>query len=139
MSNEDRDTFGELRNRYFDGSEPFMHGHQIMRVRESKKVVPAWANDRRKIQRTILRAFPKMNTDPKERARAGRWARVVYLYYIANLSRRGVAVETGLSAAMVHDILTRVRRAATGQRCDNRGLRGVRPRGRPKNVTKQKT
>jgi hypothetical protein len=130
----DRDSSAELRSEHFDGSDPFMtHGHQIIVPRIGKKrSVPDWVNDRIRIQQILLTSFPKMMTDSKQRERAGRWARILYLHYQANSSYSQIADEMGLTANHVRMILVGIRRVANGRRYDGRGERGVRPRGRPR-------
>jgi hypothetical protein len=130
--NNSRDTFEQLR-KSFDGSDPFMtHGHQILKIRRSSRSVPKWTKNDKSIQEVVLRAFPKMATDPKQRGRAGRWIRVIHLYYRMKMTKTQVAAELCISPDMIHDILVRIRRVQAGVRSDNRGKHGVVPRGRPK-------
>jgi hypothetical protein len=137
------DTFAELRSPYgeaqggFDGSEPFMtNGHQILSPHSvgehGKRSVPGWARNNKEFQALLLREFPKMATDEKQRFRAGRWTRVVTLYYRAAMSAQQVADETGWTVSKVKSLLKCIRRVARGWRCDNRKAKGLTPRGRRK-------
>lgn len=116
-------------------------GHQIIVPYEGKKrSVPGWVNDKKEVQKILLRAFPKMATDVRQRERAGRWARLIYLYFQANLSDSQVASEMGLTVGQVKKLLNSIRRVAAGKRSNNGEIRGVRPRGRPrKNGVSTKT
>lgn len=130
--NNSRDTFSELRTA-IDGSDPFMTGgHQIITKRsDSKKGNPAWAKNDAELRNILLKAFPKLHTDQKQRKAAARWLRVVSLFYRTGLTRGEVAEELGLKVDIVKQILIRVRRAANGKTAKGTP-RGIRPRGRPK-------
>jgi len=142
MGNNSHDTFGELRNQNnpggsFDGSEPFMTGgHQILSPhaavdRVVDKHRPEWVEDAA-FKALLLREFPNMDTDEKQRDRAGRWNRAVYLYYRVSLSALEASGQMGLTVDQFKNILKCIRRVAVGRRCDNRKAKGLTPRGRPK-------
>jgi hypothetical protein len=108
-------------------------GHQIIIPYEGRKrSVPEWVHDAAKIRELLIRAFPKMMTDARQRERAGRWARLIYLYFQANFSDSQVANEMGLTVGQVKKLLNSIRRVAAGKRANNGGKRGIRPRGRPR-------
>ena len=124
------DTFGELR-RVIDGSDPFMtRGHQILKIRRPAKKTPLWAFNHKKIQTILLRSFPKMKTSPTQRARAGRWIRIIHLYFNQNWSRGQISAELRLSYPAVDSIIRAIKRAAAGLRTDTAAPMG-NPRGRP--------
>jgi len=114
----------QLRRR-MDGSDPFMtNGHQILKIRKRAKKVPDWATDNMKTQKLLLTAFPKLKTDPKQRARAARWGSIIHMFYRMNDTYSGIGSELHMTAKAVETVLWRIRRHASG--------RIVRHRGRPK-------
>lgn len=126
------EAFEELR-RSFDGQDPFMtKGHSIRTMRQGHRAIPDWAKDKRKLQDMLLRSFPKMKTDVRQRTRAGRWALVIYLYYNLNFTTGQIAEETGLTSKHITVLLTGIRRVSRGLRYDGRGKLGQRRVGRPK-------
>ena len=125
------DVSKQLKN-VIDPDEQF--GHQILKIRRPRKRVPLWALDNKKIQQVILRAFPKMDSDPVQRQRAGRWARVIHLYYRLKWSRGQIAKEMSLQYHTVNDLIRSIKRVAAGKRANGKGLRGQNPVGRPKKV-----
>jgi transposase-like protein len=131
--NNARDTFGELRGT-FDSSDPFMTGgHQIIKTREGKRKIPLWVKDQKFIQNLLLRSFPKLATSPTQRSRAARWARVIYLYYRANMTASQVASEMKIDIKTVYNTLGRAKTAAKGNRTSKPKIKlGIRPRGRPR-------
>jgi hypothetical protein len=136
MSNHTTDTFAELRHDHFDGNDPFMTGgHGILRPRilrpSKRKTLAAWATSDEAIQKILLSAFPKHWTNARQMQRAGRWVRIIHLYFRLGMSSGYIAEETGLKRKNVENMIASIRRVARGLRADNRGLRGLRRRGRP--------
>lgn len=108
-----RDTAAELRSK-FDGASAFMNGgHQIIKIRRHERDVPEWAKSNEEIQKLLLRSFPKMTTHPLQRLRAGRWARIIHLYFRNGSTYSEVAEEMGESVVVIHSTLKRIRRAAS--------------------------
>ena len=85
MSNKDRDSSHQLR-KHLDSDDPFMSaGHQILVERQQERVCPEWAKSDTKIQEILLRSFPKLKqAGSQDEKRAGRWARVIQLYFRMN-------------------------------------------------------
>ena len=113
-----------------DSNDPFMTGgHQIIksagatRYAERMLRVPSWAMDDNKIRDYIRSRFPKMATDEKQRARAGRIVRIINLYYRVGYTRASVAEELHLSPSVVGQIIYRLERAM---------LKPAKKPGRPK-------
>ena len=125
------DISKQLKN-VIDPNEQF--GHQILKIRRPRKRVPLWALDNKKIQQVILRAFPKMDSDPVQRQRAGRWTRVIHLYYRLKWSRGQIAKEMDLDYVAVKNIIYRLKCVAAGKRADGTGAREKHPVGRPKRI-----
>jgi hypothetical protein len=139
MANNLRQTQREL-VKVIDGKEQFMRsGHQILVERKHKKVMPEWAKDDKEIQKILLRSFPKWRTDKKQAARAGRWARVIQLYFRIGHTHGQIAEEMSLTYKQVHDLVDRIRRAGQGFSANGtRRKLGSRPVGRPKLVRQPK-
>lgn len=124
--------FQQLR-RVLGGNDPFTnHGHQIVVLRKRKRPVPEWVMSNVKIREVLLRAFPKLAINQRQRDRAARWARIIHLYFRLQWTHRQVADEIGQDADSVHNMINGIRRVAKNGRADNKGNRGVRKRGRPK-------
>ena len=119
-----RDTSRELRlSGLFSGSDPFMkNGHQIINSNRAyagpRRKKAKWAYDDAAVQKLLLRAFPKLSMDKKHRERAGRWARLIQLYYRSGLSSGAVATEMKISRENVRGLLRSIRRAAAGMPCN---------------------
>ena len=131
MSNNDRDTYGELRGR-FDGSDPFMTGgHQIIKQRTGDRRTPDWARSDKNVRAILIRAFPKLKTDGLQRARAARWATVIQLYYRMHLTRSQLAEHLKMSLKNTRRLIERIQAASKGRR-RGKGPYSSRPPGRPK-------
>jgi hypothetical protein len=124
--------FQQLR-RVLGGSDPFVNqGHQIVALRKRKRAVPEWVMSNVKIREVLLRAFPKLAINQRQRDRAARWARIIHLYFRLQWTSRQVAAEIGATPDSVISITRSITRVASGKRSDTCGERGVRPRNRPK-------
>jgi hypothetical protein len=129
--NNSRDTFLQLRGK-FDGQDPFMTGgHQIIKTRQSDRKIPDWATDDKQIQKILLRSFPKLKTDPRQRTGAARWAVIIQLFFRMKMTRSQVAEQTKLSSNTVQMLVRNIRRAAAGKRANWSTPTG-KPTGRPK-------
>lgn len=132
--------FEQLRKK-FDGSDPFIsQGHQIIKsagaTRHATRLskVPEWARDDGKVQALLLRSFPKLKEDPRQRTRAARWALVINLYYRMGCTQNHIAEEMKISPQVVNQLLVRINRVATGTSSSHPARRSNRPRGRPKKL-----
>jgi hypothetical protein len=115
--------FEDLR-RSFDSDDQFMRqGHQILKIRTHEHDIPEWTMSDSSVQELIERAFPKWRTAPRQRAAAGRWVRVVMLFYRVGLPISMVADEMKSDSEAVKQILKRIRRVKQGRRADNKGPR----------------
>ena len=60
-----------------------------MKTRSHEREAPAWAIDDQKIQAILLRSFPNLKTpESKDAERAGRWMRVIHLYFRMGMTHR---------------------------------------------------
>ena len=108
-----------------DGSDPFMTGgHQILKIRTRKKIVPAWATNNKETQKILLKAFPKLLSSPSQRKAAARWGSIIHLFYRMNQTYSNIGADLGITPKAVEMTLWRIKRVASGVT--------VRHRGRPK-------
>ena len=90
---------------------------------------PIWAVDDEQLQALLLRVFPKLESDKNQREHAGKWVRVIYLFYRLTWSTGYIGEKMGVSRKVVCSILHRARNAAVGLRTD--GKARAAKRGRP--------
>lgn len=135
MANNLRQTQSELAG-MMDSKEQFMRsGHQILVERKHKKKQPKWVRSNEQIQNIILRSFPQWRTNALQAQRAGRWVRVIQLYFRMGHTHGQIAEEMGLTYKQVNDLIDHIRRAGRGLRATwGAGKIGVKPVGRPKLV-----
>lgn len=131
-----RDTSKELRDLLiFSGSDHFMGGHQIINSNRShvgyRRASADWSQDDDVVRELLLRVFPKLESNEKQRVRAGRWMRIIHLFYRAGLSYGDVAEEMKSSLSTVRSALQHIRRAAKGRPC-NRSIKNFKRRATSK-------
>lgn len=114
----------ELRE-IFDSNDPFMSsGHQVKRRRSGQnRATPAWVKSSQQVQALLLRSFPRLKTDPKQRWRAARWARVIHLYFTLMLPFGQVLEEIGTTRNTLLALLRSIRRVSENLRADGSGRR----------------
>jgi hypothetical protein len=138
MANYD---YEQLRQ-HIDSNDPFMtRGHQIIKIRRGwrKKQVPEWATNDKSVQALVLRSFPKLKTDDKQRRRAGIWVRVINLYFRMGWTRGQIAEELGTTSEIIKYTIRRIRRVSEGKAADGLGPRVKVGSGRPKNSAPTQT
>jgi len=138
--------YSEIRSSV-DGSDVFMAGHSVRRggkgavaAAERRANVPKWTRTDKEIQTVIRRAFPHFETNERQRKFAGRWARVIYLYFRAGHTYSQIAEEMNLKSqsttrpyAIVERMIAHIHQVAKG--LSSHSERGVRkPRGRPRKI-----
>jgi hypothetical protein len=111
-----------LRN-LVDANDGFIRGHQVNKIRRRLRKVPDWIKSEQQIQIILQRAFPKLKTDLKQRKKAGRWARVIQLYFRSQKSYRETAEEMGEDRDTIHTLIRNIRRVASGKRANGGGAR----------------
>lgn len=105
-----------------DSNDQFMSGgHQIKKVRVHERKDREWAMSDSKIRDLINLVFPLWRTNPRQRLRAGRWNRIIHLYYRTRMSSVMVAEEMGVSKNTVRLTLNRMNRVISGRNTSNRG------------------
>lgn len=123
--------FKQLR-RVLDGDDPFMvGGHQKSQLQRRERTVPEWTRSDQKVGKILLRSFPKLHTNTKQRERAAEWARIIHLYFRLQFTYRQTAEEIGKSPGNIRRKIESIKRAGQGLRTNGTGkLRGLK--GRPK-------
>ena len=132
-------NIGSLRHK-FDGSEPFMSGgHQLITTTGASQhkrrlaKLPVWALDDVIIKSILLTAFPRLQTDDNQRARAGKWASIINYYFKMGWTQSKIADEMNLTEYNVNTTIRAIKRAANGKNSKTGRPRGKR--GRPKKNT----
>ena len=121
--NNARDTMGQLRGK-FDGQDPFMTGgHQIIKTRQRERTIPEWTKSNKSVQGVLLLAFPKLNSNARQRVAAARWASVIHLYYRMKMTRSAVSAQTKIPVDTLRSLLRNISRVAKGLRADGTGSR----------------
>ena len=92
--------------------------------------------DNKKVQNMLRLAFPLLDSNVVQRKQAGKYLRLIYLYYRMGLSSKEVAVEMRLSVLQIQPMLFRLRYISEGKTANGK-VRGVRSRGRPRKIMPQ--
>ncbi len=121
--------FRELRG-FLDGNDSFMTGHQVIKMRQGNRETPVWATSNKRIQEILLRSFPNLKSNPKQRAGAARWALFIQLYFRYHMTRKQTAEQMGISVVAARDLARNIRRSAAGKWTN--GGKPAGKRGRPK-------
>jgi DNA-binding CsgD family transcriptional regulator len=130
-SEQMKKDMARLRRR-MDGSDSFMEGHQITKIRTRARAIPEWALNDEAVKTLLLRVFPKLHVRNSPSARAaGRWLRIIHLYYRAQISNTQISKEMNMTLNAVKMVLKGIRRIERGRKYDNRGP-WKQARGRPK-------
>lgn len=109
-----------------------MNGHQVIRPRGvlgRARKVPAWATDDVFIRGMLLGAFPKLAANLPQRRGAGRWMRVIQLYFRSKKTSRETAEEMAEGETVIRRVIERIRLASKGLR--DSGKPYGSKRGRP--------
>ncbi len=80
----------------------------------AEKEIPPWVLLKEEIQKVLLTAFPKLQTDPKHRRRAGRWAQVINLYYLQGMTAEEVAQELNETRLVIKRLIISISRISRG-------------------------
>ena len=126
MSNR-RNTSRQLRDlELFSGNDQFMqNGHQIINSNRAnagpRRKNAAWAASDAEVQKLLQARFPKLKIDENQRKRAGRWVRVIHLYFRSEMSVGDVAKEIGMTRRNTDKLIRRIRMAQIGLRTDGSG------------------
>ena len=80
----------------------------------SEKNIPEWAILKEETQKILLRAFPKLHTDMKQRRAAGRWAQIINMYYLQCMTAEQVAQELNETRAVIKRLILSISRISKG-------------------------
>lgn len=122
MNNGRKAVAGRLRNK-IDGNDPFITGCQIIAIRRFNRQDPEWTKSDKEVQKVLLLAFPKLASSPKQRTQAGRWMRVIQLYFRKHFTHGEIAEELGMTYPAVISLIRSIKRVAAGQRADGSKVR----------------
>src|SRR5205085_2251114 len=117
-----------------DRKDIFQTGHGIRggpTLRMQK--IPEWMYQTKDVGEVLLRVFPKLETDERQRKSATRWLEIIQLYFKSGWSVRDVAEKLSISEKKVYDTAQRLTRAGAGLRTT--GKPRIGKRGRPKTKT----
>lgn len=93
----------------------FLSGFQIKRFRTGyRRELPEWVRSKVGVQKVLLAAFPKLNESLSQRRRAGKWLRVITLFYLQNWSEAQVAAEINESVCRVRHHIAHIDNVANG-------------------------
>ena len=124
--------FEQLR-KVLGGNDSFVAGgHRIVKLRQRRRIIPEWTRSDEKIQEVLLRSFPLLQTDPKQRTKAARWASIIHFYFRLQYTYRQTAAELGMTFYAVRQATIYIRRVAQGIWSNGRGKFTGRKRGRPR-------
>jgi hypothetical protein len=112
-------TTGGLR-KVMDGDDNFVKGHQIVKIKRYRKKIPDVLKTDIEIQKLILRSFPLLKTNSLQRWRAGRWARVIHLYFVSGYNYKETADAMNEDYRTVEMLIRAIRRASEDKPCDGR-------------------
>lgn len=103
----------------FDGDDPIAGGMQNRGGGHSghnQRVenTPEWATDDARVREILLRAFPRLHTNPLQRERAGKWMRIINDYFRCSAKALEIAVQFNHEFAITvsREIETLLRNAA---------------------------
>jgi len=96
----------------FDGKDGFITGHQPIKVRQPNRRLPPWAATNEGIQKVLLAAFPNLEKDLNQRWLAGRWIRVIQIYFRANKSCEETAFEMGSTPETIRVLIRKIKHVA---------------------------
>lgn len=114
-----------------DRKDGFVAGHSARggpTLRMQK--MPEWMKDEKNVRGLLLRVFPKLKINKRQRKSAARWAVIIRLYFKMAWSARDVAKELNTTEKKIYDTAQRITRAGAGLRTTGKPRTG-KP-GRPK-------
>ena len=157
MPPKTHDDFASLR-RVADGEDQYIAGSRAQHVRGSNKEriqkTPPWVYNDKAVQQIVQRAFPKMQTDERQRKQATLWTQIIHHWWRAGLSEgqavyqinydrmqrnhdrasRGESFEPLITVKQLQDTIRRIREVVKGRTTSGkvRGRAPNKPNGRPR-------
>lgn len=104
-----------------DSSDQFLEGgFEVKAIRSLEREIPEWALSNKEVQRVLMTAFPKLSLIEKSRKarkrinKAGRWMRIIHLYYRMGLPKQIVAKELKMREGTLDTTLRNINRVERG-------------------------
>jgi hypothetical protein len=110
---------GKLRG-IVDAGESFSRSHGVVSPRTYKRETPEWSLNKHAIRVLLLRAFPKLATEDRQRDSAARWATVIHLYFRMGYTRGQIAEELDTTTERVKGVIRSIYRVSEGRRADGK-------------------
>ncbi len=104
----DRKSWHSDARRRAHGSE--LNGHHALKRREHIRLIPTWTLNDGQVREVLWKVFPKHDTSARQRESAGRWLRIIYLYFRANQWAKTIAEAVGCSVRAVESVICRARK-----------------------------
>ena len=129
------DVYEQLR-KVFDGADSFVAGGHAVggagRTRHNERVTntPDWVHSDVEVRLLLLRVFPKLDSDERQRRHAATWMLVIHYYFRMGLTQGRIAMKTGWTPKKVNNMILSIQYAASGRTAHGELRRGKR--GRPK-------
>lgn len=79
-----------------------------------EKQIPPWAYLKEDLQKILLTAFPKLETNASHRRRAGRWAQVINMYYLQGMTAEEVAQQLNETRFVIKRLIVSISRISKG-------------------------
>jgi hypothetical protein len=97
--------------RHANGSE--LNAYHAVQTREHQRLIPAWTLNDDQVRGVLHKLFPRHDRDAGERESAGRWLRIIYLYFRGNQWAKTIAEAMGSSVRAVESVVYRARKVGT--------------------------
>jgi hypothetical protein len=81
-----------------------------VRTRAHQRKIPAWTLNDEQVRKVLNKLFPRHGTGERQRALAGRWLRIVYLYFRVHQWVKTIAEAVGCSVRAVEGVVCRARK-----------------------------
>jgi hypothetical protein len=101
--------------RYEKLSRSTSSGFQIIIPRKESREIPEWAKTQQGVRTILLTAFPRLQTSPVQRQKAGRWAQVIQLHFQMGWTWSETADEMGVKPNVVLMIVRGIKYTAEGK------------------------
>ena len=105
--------FPKMRHKV-DANDAFMSAFGVKKVRTVEREIPEWTLIDTEVRRVLYTAFPKLDTNVNQRNSAGKWARIIYLYYRMRLPRQIVAKELRMNKVLLKRWIQKISFAEKG-------------------------
>ncbi len=86
-----------------------LNGYHAVRTREHQRLIPAWTLRDDQVREVLDRLFPEHDTDARQRESAGRWLRIIYLFFRVHQWDKTIAGAVGSSVRAVEGVIRRAR------------------------------